>query len=156
MAFIRNNRFFILLAGALLIGVLFAFLERHDVSRTPGFADGVLVSGDTRIAISVADTPATREQGLSGTGALPEDTGKLFVFDDMGMYGFWMKDMAYALDIVWLDGTLTVVDITKDIRPDTYPTVFYPKRDILYALEVPAGFTDAASIGIGQMFRFEE
>ena len=52
--------------------------------------------------IEIADTPAAREQGLSGRTEIPEDYGMLFVFPDKGDYGFWMKDLMVSIDGFWL------------------------------------------------------
>lgn len=151
MAFIRNNRFFIPLAGALLIGVLFAFLYQRQVPAE-GYGDGVLVGAQTSIAVSIAETMAEREQGLSGTDTLPEGAGKLFIFDDSALYGFWMKDMRYGIDIIWLDDSMTIVGITPNLQPETYPEVFFPPSAIRFVLEVPAGFSTAHALTVGQTF----
>ncbi|MFZ4499921.1 MAG: DUF192 domain-containing protein [Minisyncoccia bacterium] len=154
MAFIQNNRFFILLGMALLLlGVLFLFLGRGTKPLpVPGFTDAVLRSGSTRIAVSIADTDLERVQGLSHTEALPEGTGKLFIFDTIGLYGFWMKDMRYSIDIIWLDEEMTVVTIKESIDPESYPETFYPTALSKYVLEVPAGFSTEKGIAVGQSF----
>ena len=112
--------------------------------------DGVVSYGDdTQIEVSVADTPALREEGLSGTNRLPEGVGKLFVFDTPGMYGFWMKDMQYSIDIVWIDAAWQVVGVTPGLAPETYPTIFYPPKAVLYVLEVPEGSTGVDKLTVG-------
>jgi len=157
----RNNRFFIHLGLALLLlGVLFlCFYTRERLPETlipVGYADGMLVSGTTQIAVSIADTTTEREQGLSGTAELPTGAGKLFVFEQPGTYGFWMKDMNYSIDIIWLDEYINIISITEYVSPETYPEVFYPNSPIVYALEVPAGFSTAKGLKRGQSFTFQK
>ena len=94
--------------------------------------------GSTLITAEIADTPAKRELGLSGRPALPADRGILFIFDQPDRHGFWMKDMNFPIDIVWLDENKRVVNITKNLQPNSYPQLFYPPQDIKYALEIKA------------------
>lgn len=143
--------------SSIAIGALFVvlFLYGRYVPEYTGIStttyEALIVSGDLRIPVTIADTPEEQQQGLSGTALLPTDTGKLFVFNTPGNYGFWMKDMHYPLDIIWIDSTMRVVGITTDIRPDTYPTVFYPPQDVSYVLEVNAGFSTAHHLEVNQL-----
>jgi len=75
----------------------------------------------------------------------------LFVFDTPAKYGFWMKDMNFDLDMVWIDANNKVLAITKSISKDSYPQVFNPPSAVKYVLEVPSGFSDRAGLKVGQM-----
>jgi len=89
--------------------------------------------------LEIADTPKEREQGLSGRDSLPKENGLFFVFDRPDYYGFWMKEMKFPIDIVWFNEKKEVVGITRNLKPESYPKVFYPPQKIKYALEVNAG-----------------
>ena len=99
----------------------------------------------------VVTTPAEWEQGLSGRAPLAEGTGMLFVFDNPGNYGFWMKDMNFPLDIIWVGSDFHIVHIEKNLAPSTYPTVYYPNAQSLYVLEILAGQTDKNNIKIDDL-----
>ncbi len=73
----------------------------------------------------------------------------LFVFDEPGKHGIWMKDMRFPLDIIWIDNNLRIVDIKKNISPDTFPEVFEPKSDATFVVEVNAGFAERNDLMIG-------
>ncbi|MBI2482501.1 MAG: DUF192 domain-containing protein [Candidatus Vogelbacteria bacterium] len=105
--------------------------------------------GETNIKIELADTPAKQELGLSGRESLAQDTGMLFIFDKPGRYGFWMKEMRFAIDIIWLDSEWRIVGIHYNINPSTYPTVFYPTEPAQYVLEVNARWTSQNNIATG-------
>ena len=107
--------------------------------------------GGTTVSVDIASTKATRERGLSGRLALAPNTGLLFIFDQDGMWGFWMKDMLFSIDIIWTDAAGRVVTVAPNLSPQTYPQVFYPTAPAHYALEVPAGFAAAHSIQEGSM-----
>lgn len=149
------NTISILAGGALLIVLLLhsRVAESPLVTATSDY-DALISIGTTTIPVTIADTDNEREQGLSGTPYLAGQTGKLFIFDAPGKYGFWMKDMAYSLDIIWIDADLRVVGISKDISPETYPEVFYPPTDVVYALEVNSGFSTQHDISVNQLLTF--
>jgi len=104
---------------------------------------GVLVQA------SVAKTWAERIKGLSDTPYLPDEVVKLFVFDTVGEHSIWMKDMNYAIDIIWVDAENKIVDIKKNATPESYPESFSPKTDALYVIETKVGFVEKNKIKIG-------
>ena len=114
-----------------------------------------------RFNLDLAQTDAKRVQGLSGTSFFPANTGMLFVFDQPDTYGFWMKDMNYALDIIWLNNDLKIVDLEMGVTPETYPKVFYPNALASYVLEINAGnaqkldldFDDQAQLMCGSVLK---
>ena len=99
--------------------------------------------------VDIANTPEMREHGLSGRAGLADGEGMLFVFPEDGPHAFWMKDMRFPIDIVWLSHEWEVVDITSHVSPDTYPTAFSPQTPARYVLELPAGFIEEHAIEIG-------
>ncbi|MEK7584928.1 MAG: DUF192 domain-containing protein [Patescibacteria group bacterium] len=101
------------------------------------------------LKLELADTDTTRTKGLSGRASLPSDTGLLFVFDRAGTYGFWMKEMNFPIDIVWINEAKQVVGITKNLTPESYPQVFYPPEPIKSALEINAGAAEKLGIKKG-------
>jgi uncharacterized membrane protein (UPF0127 family) len=101
----------------------------------------------------VASTSAEQEQGLSDVASLASTTGMLFVFDQPDNYGFWMKDMQFPLDIIWLDQSFKIIHIEHNLLPATYPQVFYPGSPAKYVIEVNAGFAEKFSLNTGQMMQ---
>ena len=107
--------------------------------------------GDTSLKVDLADTYKERNLGLSGRKDLKEGEGMLFTFEEEGVYGFWMKDMNFAIDIIWIDRDGRVFGIEKDVKPETFPTIFTPLGKIKYVLEVPSLFSDTAGIEVGEI-----
>lgn len=114
----------------------------------------VLTIGAQVVHARIADTEASRQQGLSGTKPLGENEAMLFVYDFPTRPGIWMKDMNYSLDIVWLDETKKVIYIERDVSPETYPRVFLPQTDAQYVIELPAGFASKHGLRLGQVVNF--
>ena len=105
--------------------------------------------GDQSLQASVADSPSAREQGLSGTPYLPTGIVKLFVFEESAAWSFWMKDMNYPIDILWLDENKTVVHIESGVTPESFPQSHVPTVPARYVIETTAGFTNIYNISIG-------
>lgn len=103
------------------------------------------------IKLRVADEPKERALGLSYFKSLSQDQGMLFLFDKPGVYPFWMKDMNFPLDIIWLkrgqDGGYRVVYVAHNVLPSSYPNSINPKMDADAVLEInpPAG-GDSATV----------
>ncbi|HUC94747.1 MAG TPA: DUF192 domain-containing protein [Candidatus Saccharimonadales bacterium] len=110
--------------------------------------------GSKTIQVQIADTTQEREQGLSGVSSLAQDKGMLFVFDTKVTAVFWMKDMLFPLDMIWIaDGK--IVAINKNIpkpapnTPDNQLKTYSPGQFIDRVLEVNAGFADKNKIKVG-------
>ena len=58
-----------------------------------------------------------RLKGLSIKNTLNESEGMLFPFDTPGEYSFWMKDMKFPIDIIWIDSNYKIVYIEKNLQP---------------------------------------
>jgi uncharacterized protein len=98
------------------------------------------------LAISAED----HIKGLSGKTDMPKDRGMLFIFDTKQQYSFWMKDMNFPLDIIWIDDK-TIVDISKNVPVEaSYPPPTYtPNKSVNRVLEINAGLSDAYGFQIG-------
>lgn len=90
------------------------------------------------IDAEVADTPARRQRGLSGRTSLGESEGMLFPYPEAGLHGFWMPDMHFDIDIVWIRAG-RIVDVTADVSKDEPRAVHRPREPADLVLELPAG-----------------
>lgn len=110
--------------------------------------------GENIIKATVADDEPERIQGLSWTHDLPEDMGKLFIFDKSDYWSIWMKDMNYPIDIIWLDENKEIVFIKENADPTSYPELFKPASPALYVLEINAGKTRELGMEVGGRLDF--
>lgn len=100
--------------------------------------------------VEVATSSRSQSKGLSNRISLKEDEGMLFVFPDKDFYAFWMKEMNFPLDFLWIDND-KVVDVTKYVPVYTsgeIPT-YTGRRPYDKVLEIKAGLTDEYDIKIG-------
>jgi uncharacterized membrane protein (UPF0127 family) len=132
-------------------------VQTQSTTPAPGggnYNQVTLKAGNATVVADVSDTDILRQQGLSGRTSLSDGTGMWFEFDTDGSYGFWMKDMQFSIDMVWVNSSYTVVTVAANVSPDSYfkenpPEVFYPTTAARYVLELPAGYAAAHGIADG-------
>lgn len=99
----------------------------------------VAVAGHV-IQVEVADTPAARMRGLSGRARLDAGHGMLFPYAVPDRPGFWMKDMRFALDLIWIrDGRVVDLTLRAPYRAEGRLPIYMPREPVDLVLEVPAG-----------------
>lgn len=113
-----------------------------------------LVAPKGKIQIEKAETFEQREKGLSNREKLDSKKGMLFIFETDKAGCFWMKDTKFPLDIIWIDSDKKVVELEKDVRPETYPTAFCPTAKATYVLEIASGQSTVLGIDVGSQLRW--
>lgn len=102
--------------------------------------------------VEVAETVAEKAKGLSGKKFMPQDWGMWFVFDQPQRLAFWMKDMEFGLDFIWLNGK-QVVEITERVgKPKTKKEeekIISPQVVTDGVIEVNAGWVAKHGIEVG-------
>jgi len=111
---------------------------------------------DATISVELAWTAQQQEKGLSDRSSLEPDTGMLFIFPKPGIYAFWMKDMHFPIDIVWIADDNVIIGYVEDAKPESFPKAFPPPRSIRYALEVNAGFVKQYKIHVGDVIKVSD
>jgi hypothetical protein len=104
----------------------------------------------------IADTDGLRTKGLMFRDNLGEKQAMLFIFPEEDKYSFWMKNMRFALDIIWVDRNKKIVEIKKNIQPcnNNICESFTPQVKTKYVLELNSGFTDKYRINLGDNVKF--
>ncbi|ELZ47237.1 hypothetical protein C463_02933 [Halorubrum californiense DSM 19288] len=116
------------------------------------------VDGDTGESLAtvearVADGFVKRYVGLSATDDLDAGEGMLFVHGDSAERAYVMRDMAFALDIVFSDANGTVTTI-HEAEPESRPLTRYEGTG-RYVLEVPRGWSDRHGVDAGDRLVIE-
>jgi uncharacterized protein len=108
------------------------------------------------LEVEVVSTKSARAQGLSGRGKMKDSEGMLFIFEQPGKYGFWMKDMNFPLDIIWINQNGVVVWMERGATPESYPKAFINQADASYVLEINAGLAKTFGLYLGSKVKFAE
>ena len=136
----------------MLLGVI-VLISATAFFLIPVSPQGAYVLVDNvRVTVEIANTYESRASGLMFRDPLPENHGMLFVFDNQGNYPFWMMNMKFNLDIIWMDSKGEVVYVAKNVPPCGVPcSTVDPQINAKYVLEVNAGFVDKHQIDNGSI-----
>ena len=142
----------------LLVGLVAACTTVAPPTAGPPAGPTVRIGG-TNFTVEVADNPEARAKGLSGRASLPPGAGMLFIFEEARVHTFWMKDMMFPLDLVWIGEQCTVASISPNVPPPTAEQAdsdlprFRPTQPVRYVLEINGGEA-AAQIQVGDLVAF--
>ena len=149
----------VIAAVAITILVL-APLTKQDQSQVPIYDYEVrkITIDDIMLDVEIADDSEKIKQGLMFREMLPENQGMLFIFDEERKYQFWMMNMKFNLDIIWLNADGKVVHIVEDAEPcidaaHTSQCTFSPDEPARYVLEVNSGFVQRYGINESSVMR---
>ncbi|HVO86345.1 MAG TPA: DUF192 domain-containing protein [Candidatus Binatia bacterium] len=106
------------------------------------------------LSAQLAATEAQREKGLGGRACIGTSQAMLFLFNQPGYYYFWMRDMHFAVDMVWLSDAKQVVYVQPNVLPSTYPNSFVSQQPARYVIELRAGQAERLGIGTGTKLAF--
>jgi len=114
--------------------------------------------GDVTLDAEIADDSEKIEKGLMFREMLPENRGMLFIFEEERKYQFWMMNMKFNIDMIWLDANGKVVHIVEDAEPcidaaHTSLCTFTPDEPAKYVLEVNSGFVQKHKINEDSVMR---
>ena len=123
--------------------------ERSNISTYNKEKVSFVDSDAPKLDAWIADGPIRRSLGLSVVDTLDEDQAMLFVFDESGVYPFWMRDMKFNIDIMWLNENKEVVFIKERALVEDYPDSYNPGVQAMYVLEVVEGFVEKYGIELG-------
>ncbi|VVB80979.1 putative ACR [uncultured archaeon] len=101
-------------------------------------------------SVEVAQTQQEKARGLMFRESMPDNHGMLFVFDKSGPLSFWMKNTLIPLDMVFIDGNMTVVDVKTAVPCKADPCASY-KSSGMYVLEINAGLAEKYGIKNGSV-----
>ncbi|WP_363467727.1 DUF192 domain-containing protein [Halogeometricum borinquense] len=130
--------------------------DQYDRTTVSLISDGERVA---EVNVRVADTYEKRYTGLSATESLGTNEGMLFVHDSEGEYSYVMRDMAFPLDIVFIDadGTITAIH-HAELPPEGTPDggLKHYTGTGKYVLEVPYGYMNETGVEVGDTVRIED
>ncbi|MDO8669322.1 MAG: DUF192 domain-containing protein [Candidatus Buchananbacteria bacterium] len=115
------------------------------------FKDKKVIIAGQEINVKIARTPSEQSLGLGKTKTLAENNGLFFVYNNYVIPSYWMKDMEFPIDIIWIKDNM-VMGYEKDLKPqgnNANLPIYQPKTFINYVLEVNAGFADKHGLKIG-------
>lgn len=108
--------------------------------------------------VAIARTDEERQIGLSKKNKLDENSGMLFVFDNPDFYSFWMKEMKFPIDIIYINGN-KVIMVIENVKPPSSSnsdlTLYQSDEKSDKVLELNAGASQKYNIKKGTIVKVE-
>lgn len=148
----KQTFLFGVLALIIFLGIMIISVQQDSPDKEKPH----LVVNGHRIFVEIADSDLKRSQGLSGRNSLPENEGMLFVYDQLGLYSFWMKGMKFNLDFVFIKGQ-KVVDLVEDVpfpQSGEKPQIIGSSTEFDKVLEINQGMIEKLGLEIGNEIDF--
>lgn len=143
------QRIIYLFAGIVLIGWGVYLAKASDTHSIYANLGGQVLT------LKVADTPKLQKKGLSGSKPLTLNDGMIFVFPKPEKYYFWMKDMTFPIDIIWLDESYKIISVEENATPESYPKIFVSAEPAQFVVELKAGFYREHNLSIGSVMEVQ-
>lgn len=149
------NRNLFIFALILIVLVVIAFFTFGNIKQATTGGKTANINGHT-IKLEIADQPNEQMKGLSNRNSLADDVGMLFTFPQAGYQQFWMKDMKFPLDIIYLNGekVVTIYDsipafnqVGNTKTPNL--TIYTPTDPANNVLEINAGLAKKYDLKVG-------
>ena len=148
-----NQRKFIvgIVILSIVVGGYFIYINFSEKSSK------ICIEDKKCFVIEIVDSDAERTTGLSNRESLDKNKGMLFIFEDELVPGFWMKDMNFPIDIIWISSDFEIVGIETGLQPcinvDSCLAV-YPTQPIEYVLEINSNQAEENNITEGDRVYF--
>lgn len=151
---------FVLILGGIFLGTLISGSQINKLLSSELPAKDVMKDnsiqkikvGDKELKVEIVKDLISLKRGLSDRDEIGSE-GMLFILENEQKIAFWMKDMRFSLDMIWIkDGK--VIEISRDIPipeggKDQMLTLYSPKDSVEQVLEVKAGDSKRLGISVG-------
>jgi uncharacterized membrane protein (UPF0127 family) len=122
------------------------------------FLKGYVITNNYKVLVDIAITDKQLQDGLAIKNSLQEREGMLFFLGEPRKASFWMKDMKFPIDIIWLNESFSIVHIEEALQPceSIFSCKSYkPNSDALYVLETIAGFANKHDLKKDDVINFQ-
>lgn len=106
------------------------------------------------LKIELADNDFERQTGLMYRKKLDTNKGMLFIFDDIRVRSFYMKNTYIPLDIIYIDSNNIILSIIKNAEPLNQKSL-PSEGPVKYVLEINAGLSDLWDLQPGDKINYK-
>ncbi len=139
----------LLILGILILLILIFITVDVLTPKLPGAE----INGHV-FSLYLAKTPQEQETGLAKFNKIDKNQGMLFIFKKADYYSFWMKNMRFPIDIIFIKDNKVVAVFQKvPVSPNENPPVYTTKAKADKVLEINSGLTSEYKIKIGSKVR---
>jgi len=141
-----------LIVGVLIFVTALAFLNyNYPDKKTPQ-----ITINNHIFNLEVAKTTKEQEIGLAKYDSIPQNFGMLFPFEKPRFYSFWMKNMKFPIDIIFIRND-KIVTIFKNVSPaklnNEQLPIYRTQKLSDTVLEINAGLSEKYNFKIGDFVK---
>lgn len=127
-----------------------SFTKEGDLSIFQTASDSIKTNFD----IEIAETEYETQTGLMYRPSMEEKQGMLFIFPNVSVRSFYMKNTEFPLDIIYIDENQKIVSFQKNAKP--YDETSLPSEGAAkYVLELNGGLSDRLNLQVGDSIAFK-
>ena len=134
-----------------IFGIVSAVVYKKQTSHLDKYENKTteIILGQERFSAEIVKSSEEREKGLSGRKSLCQKCAMIFLFEDSAARSFWMKDMHFDLDILWINKD-KIVEISPNISHEN------GEREVINfvgkankVIEINAGMSEMLGLRVG-------
>ncbi|MCL4353857.1 DUF192 domain-containing protein [Patescibacteria group bacterium] len=150
----------IIILGLFALAVILAYIFSTTVLKNNALfkSSPSATINNHKIKLTVAKSGQEQEIGLSKYTLLPKDEGMIFPFKSEAKYRFWMKNMKFPIDIIYIKNK-KVVTVFENAQPpkneSENPPIYEPSETADTVLEINAGLSKEFGIKKGTEIKYE-
>jgi len=152
----------VLLAFGLLLIIIAGILFTQNYLKTKSFSlfkkNSTATINSRTFKLMIASSQKEKEVGLSETKSLLQDQGMIFLFEKPDYYSFWMKNMTFSIDIIYINKD-EIVAIQSNVQPPKSliesPIIYTPIEPSDKVLEIQAGLSEKYSFKKGDKIKID-
>lgn len=132
----------------LVIGMV---VTKNYLQENPSWKTAKATIKNHSFKLHIAKSSKDKQIGLSQKKNLPDDYAMIFPFEKPDYYSFWMRNMVFPIDIIFIKDN-SIVTIYPDIKPPA------SQNDILqiFKPKIPADTVLEIKSGLSQKYDFKE
>lgn len=152
----------LLVIFGILFVLLVAFVLSQNYVQNFSFSQktpkAVIVINSQTFNLLLAKTDKEKRIGLSEKKSLPENSGMLFVFEKPDYYSFWMKEMQFPIDIIFINKN-RIITVYHELKPPQTPEenlpIYKPDEPADMVLEINSGLAQKYNLKKGDSVKLE-
>ena len=148
----------LLVFTAAIVGLGYKVLQSVPDPSIQGLPKVTATIDSQKFSLYAPATPEGLQHGLSVFKKIESNEGMIFRGLPVGVQTFWMKDMKFDIDIIWVNKDNQIVHIVYAASKDSYPQRYEnpANRPSAYIIELKAGTVDKYSIAPGMAVQISE
>ncbi len=128
-----------------------SFTKEGDLTIFKSVTDSII----TKFDIEIAETEYETQTGLMYRKSMEQEQAMLFIFPEVEVHSFYMKNTEFPLDIIYIDENSKIVSFQKNAQPFD-ETGLSSQVPVKYVLEINAGLSDKIGLKVGDSIAFNK